>query len=319
MKRMLTMGEVQKAAWHCAERLLDYESAMAACRGTLGKELLMYGVPRGGIPAAALVAAAMSRNLVTCQLVNEPELAHAFIDDIIDSGATRDSFARTYPGVPFLALYEKGVGETRKEWLVFPWEVSRSAGDESHTDIATRLLQFVGEDPSREGLKDTPGRFAAAWQHYTSGYQRSAQHTLTAFEDGSSNYNELVLVSNIPVYSHCEHHLTPMFGLAHVGYIPSGKIVGLSKIARLVDIFARRLQVQERMTVQVATEFESMLEPKGVGVVMQLRHLCMESRGVAAYGSVTTTSALRGCLANSDRSRAEFLQLVNQGKNGKTV
>lgn len=173
-----------------------------------------------------------------------------------------------------------------------------------------RLLESLGEDPTRAGLVETPHRVAKAWQHWTSGYGQDPVELLKAFEDGAEEYNELIVVRNIPVYSHCEHHLAPFFGKATVGYLPNGKIVGLSKLTRLVDCFAKRLQVQERMTVQIANTLMEVLEPKAVGVVVKCRHMCMESRGIRTPGEETITSAMLGELQPNLALRTEFLALA---------
>lgn len=173
------------------------------------------------------------------------------------------------------------------------------------------LLQGIELDPKREGLKETPARVAKAWEFWTRGYAQSASEILKTFEDGADNYDEMVVVSSIPVYSHCEHHLAPIFGTATVAYIPNGRIVGLSKINRLVDMFARRLQVQERMTRQIAEALMEHLEPRGCGVTICARHFCMESRGVR-NASETTTNALLGIFREDAKVRSEFLSLKNQ-------
>ncbi len=173
-----------------------------------------------------------------------------------------------------------------------------------------RLLTSFGEDPDRPGLHETPARVAKAWQHWTSGYDQDPVEVLKAFEDGAERYNELIVVRGIPVYSHCEHHLAPFFGKATVGYLPDGKIVGLSKLTRLVDIFAKRLQVQERMTMQIANALMEVLEPKAVGVVVKCRHMCMESRGIRTPGEETITSAMLGELQPNLALRTEFLALA---------
>jgi GTP cyclohydrolase I len=180
------------------------------------------------------------------------------------------------------------------------------------------MLNALGENPTRGGLSETPKRAAKAWMHWTSGYDKTAASVLKAFTDGAENCgNEVVLVANIPLYSTCEHHLAMIWGLAHVGYLPSGKIVGLSKLNRLVDVFARRLQVQERMTNQIADALDEVLNPVGVGVVIECRHACMESRGVAARGTITTTSALRKKMQTDEMLRAEFLRLVTHSSTSK--
>ncbi|MEY4020991.1 MAG: cyclohydrolase FolE, partial [Pseudomonadota bacterium] len=175
-----------------------------------------------------------------------------------------------------------------------------------------RFLKSLGEDPDRPGLIETPARVAKAWKHWSSGYGQNPADVLKAFEDGAEEYNELIVVRNIPVYSHCEHHLAPFFGKATVGYMPDGKIVGLSKLTRLVECFAKRLQVQERLTIQVANALMESLQPKAVGVVIRCRHLCMESRGIKTAGEETVTSAMLGELQPNLAMRTEFLHLARE-------
>jgi GTP cyclohydrolase I len=175
-----------------------------------------------------------------------------------------------------------------------------------------RFLKSLGEDPDRPGLIETPARVTKAWKHWSSGYNQNAADVLKAFEDGAEEYNELIVVRNIPVYSHCEHHLAPFFGKATVGYMPDGKIVGLSKLTRLVECFAKRLQVQERLTIQVANALMENLQPKAVGVVIRCRHLCMESRGIKTAGEETVTSAMLGELQPNLAMRTEFLHLARE-------
>ncbi len=164
-------------------------------------------------------------------------------------------------------------------------------------------------DPEREGLDETPLRMAKAWAFFTSGYNVDIANLLKTFEDGAENYDEMVVVKNIPIYSKCEHHLESIFGTATIAYIPNGRVVGLSKLSRVADAFARRLQVQERLTAQIADALNEHLRPSGVGVLIKARHLCMESRGVCQQGHHTITSALRGVIKTDPTVRAEFLSL----------
>jgi len=175
-----------------------------------------------------------------------------------------------------------------------------------------RFLSSIGENPDRPGLAETPARVASAWRHWTSGYTQDPGNVLKVFEDGAEQYDELIVVKNIPVYSHCEHHLAPFFGTVTIGYIPNGKIVGLSKLTRLVDCFAHRLQVQERLTIQIAEALNEQLQPKAVGVVIKCRHLCMESRGIRTQGEETLTSAMLGELQPNQAMRAEFFALAHE-------
>ncbi len=175
-----------------------------------------------------------------------------------------------------------------------------------------RLLTSLGEDPNRAGLVETPSRLVTAWKHWTSGYTQDPAELLKVFEDGAEDYNELIVIRGIPVYSHCEHHLAPFFGKATIGYVPNGKIVGLSKLTRLVNCFSRRLQVQERLTIQIANALMTHLEPKAAGVVIRCRHMCMESRGISTEGEETVTSAMLGELQPNLALRTEFLALARE-------
>lgn len=175
-----------------------------------------------------------------------------------------------------------------------------------------RLLEYLGEDPSREGLRRTPMRVVRSLRFLTSGYEQSVAEVINdaVFEEA---YSDMVLVRDIELYSLCEHHLLPFFGKAHVAYIPDGRIVGLSKLPRLVEVFSRRLQTQERLTVQLAEALEASLRPLGVAVVVEASHLCMMMRGVQKQNSLTVTSSMRGCFADDGRTRAEFMELLRSG------
>ena len=173
------------------------------------------------------------------------------------------------------------------------------------------LLAHFGEDPEREGLLETPKRVVKAFEEYFSGYKEDpAEHLKKTFEE-VEGYDELVMVSDIDVHSHCEHHLAPFFGKAHVAYIPNGRVVGLSKLGRLVDGFAKRLQVQEKLTMQIHNAMEEVLQPAGVAVILQCKHSCMCYRGVKKPDAVTTTSKLSGAFLNNPSSRLELFQLIN--------
>jgi len=190
-------------------------------------------------------------------------------------------------------------------------------GEEFSNEDWRRLLRSLGEDPDRPGLQETPERVARAWTHWTSGYGQNPSDILKVFKDGAEKYNELIIVRGIPVYSHCEHHLAPFFGHATVGYTPNGRIVGLSKLTRLVDCFAKRLQVQERLTSQVAEALMTHLQPLSVGVIIRCRHLCMESRGIRTPGEETVTSSMLGELQINLALRTEFLSLERGGGSGR--
>jgi GTP cyclohydrolase I len=176
-------------------------------------------------------------------------------------------------------------------------------------EIVRRLLLELGEDADREGLVDTPHRVAASLRHLTEGYGKEAADVIgeALFEQ---RYDEMVLVKDIPFYSLCEHHLLPFFGVCHVAYVPRGKVVGLSKLPRVVDVYAHRLQLQERLTREIAEALQQALEPIGVAVVIEARHLCMEMRGVEKPGSDTVTSTMLGAFKDDPRTRSEFLELI---------
>lgn len=177
-------------------------------------------------------------------------------------------------------------------------------------EVIRNLLRLIGEDPDREGLRETPARFLKALAEYTRGYRQKPEDILKVFEDGAQSVDEMVIVRDIPLYSLCEHHLAPFFGKAHIGYVPDQRILGLSKISRLVEVFSRRLQVQERLTNQIADALATHLSPMGVAVVIECRHMCMESRGVRHSGATTVTSALRGTIKTNADTRKEFLSLI---------
>lgn len=176
------------------------------------------------------------------------------------------------------------------------------------------LLKYIGEDIDREGLKETPARVLAAMQEHYSGYAEDPkEHLLKTFEE-VEGYDEVVLVSDIDVHSHCEHHLVPFVGKAHVAYIPKGRVVGLSKLARVVEGYTKRLQVQEKLTMQIANAIEEVLEPEGVAVIIQCQHFCMCHRGVHKPNSWTTTSKLTGAFMKNPSSRLELFQLIDMKK-----
>ena len=179
--------------------------------------------------------------------------------------------------------------------------------------LIQELLAKLGEDPQREGLAKTPERVSQALRFLTQGYQQDPIEILNraVFEE---TYDEMVLVKDIDFYSLCEHHLLPFFGRAHVAYIPNGRIVGLSKMPRMVEMFARRLQVQERLTMQIAHTIEEVLNPRGVGVVVEAIHLCMMMRGVQQQNAFAITSSMRGAFAEDSRTRSEFMELIRHRK-----
>ena len=182
--------------------------------------------------------------------------------------------------------------------------------DQEAEECVRKLLAHLGDDPDREGLKDTPRRVLGAMKEQFRGYGEDPEAHLSRTFTEVEGYDELVLISDIEIYSHCEHHVVPFVGKAHVAYIPDGKVVGLSKIARVVDTFAKRLQVQEKLTAQIANAINETLTPQGTAVILQCQHFCMCYRGVRKPGSWTTTSRLTGCFLEDPAARMELLTLI---------
>ncbi len=182
--------------------------------------------------------------------------------------------------------------------------------EEEFEQAVTKVLELLGEDPKREGLLKTPNRVVKALKFLTEGYEQDPKEILNQALFSTSN-DEMVLVRDIEFYSMCEHHMLPIIGRVHVAYIPDGKVVGLSKIPRIVNVYARRLQIQEQMTEQIADAILETIQPKGVAVVVHARHMCMEMRGVQKINSTTVSSALRGLFKSDERTRSEFYNLIN--------
>lgn len=252
----------------------------------------VYGVPRGGIAVALMIGCPVS----------SPYEADVIVDDLVDSGATKKHYQQICPSVPFYTLYDKK-RDFGDQWVVFPWEQS------AETDVkenVTRLLQFIGEDVTREGLQETPKRYVKFLKEFTT----PPEFNMTTFKN--EGCDDMVIVKNIPFYSLCEHHLAPFFGTAAIAYIPDEKIVGLSKLPRALEMIARKPQNQERITKDLALFINRELNPKGVAVVLTARHLCVEMRGVEKPGTETVTSSMLGVFREDVNCRQEFLQLINK-------
>lgn len=294
----VTMEQVAHAAKRLAER---------------NEPADVYGIPRGGIVPASIVA-----TIYGTRLLDAPEPGCLVVDDLVDTGATLERYAQQ--GFAVDALFRKPSSPdvygfdatTENGWLVFPWEV----GDEAigPTDAVVRLLQYIGEDAERDGLLDTPKRVVKALAELTSGYALDPADVLgVQFEqDDAEQYHGIVLLRGIPFSSLCEHHMLPFTGVAHVAYIPKegGRVVGLSKLARLVDIYARRLQVQERMTVQIVNALVEHVEPFGAACIISASHSCMSLRGVSKHTDGMVTSELAGAFKDDARARDELLRLI---------
>lgn len=254
------------------------------------KNIKIYGIPRGGQIIAGLTGLA----------VDTPEEADIIVDDLIDSGATYKKWLAKYPDKEFVFLFNKDI-EFEKTWIEFPWELE---GEKEVEDNVIRLLEFFGEDVKREGLKETPKRFVKFFKEFLN----PPEWNCTVFD--SEGYDEMIVQSNIPFHSLCEHHIAPFFGEGFIAYIPNKKIVGLSKLARTLETFSRKLQNQERITNQVAEFLQKELNPLGIAVVLRAKHMCMEMRGVKKHDTYTTTSKMMGVFKDDINARQEFLNLI---------
>jgi GTP cyclohydrolase I len=264
----------------------------------------VYGIPTGGVPVALIVAARLN-----LPILEHPIDGCLVVDDLVDTGTTlnrlpgnKDALFRKPWSPPDLAPQATMVDD----WLGFPWEKD----DSEPTDAIIRLLQFIGEDPTREGLLDTPKRVLKAFKEMTEGYEQDPAEILsTVFHE---DYDQMVVLHGIEFVSMCEHHLQPFRGTAAVGYIPQGKVVGLSKLARLVDAYARRLQVQERMTEQIKQALIEHLNPVGAAVYIEAHHSCMGNRGVRKHEGRMVTQALHGAMRDDGSARDEFMRLATR-------
>lgn len=270
-----------------------------------GRVKAVYGVPQGGAPLAVMIS-----NYLNVPILEEPKIGIdcLIVDDLIDSGKTMLRFADKYKTD---AAYRKShspiqfapYAEVIDDWLSFPWEKNNGAP----TDGIVRLIEYIGDDPTRNGLIDTPERVLKAYKEMTEGYEADIEKILSvSFE---VDFDELVVLKDIPFVSLCEHHMLPFTGSATVGYIPKERIVGLSKLARLVDAYAKRLQVQERLTKQIADAMLHHIDPLGCGVVIKGNHSCMSCRGIKKQGEMITSS-MHGVFRTDARARSEFLALT---------
>jgi GTP cyclohydrolase I len=264
----------------------------------------VYGIPTGGAVVAARMAA-----MFDIRLLDKPEIGCMVIDDLVDSGRTFDGPA--YSHYFKIGLFRKpttpekyNAAETLEGWIKFPWERDECGGE----DGVVRLLQTIGEDPKREGLVETPGRVIKALREMTSGYGDDPKAILSKTFDVT--HDEMIVVRGIRFTSLCEHHMLPFNGTAVVGYLPGKRIVGLSKLARLVQCFARRLQVQERMTSQITKAIMSNLDAPGAGCILTAHHHCMGCRGVRQPDADMVTSSLLGVFRTDPLARSEFMALA---------
>ena len=255
----------------------------------------VWGIPRGGA-----IVAAMARNNGAI-LVENPTDADVALDDIIDSGATAEKTLEKY-GLETIALIDKHK-EGITDWVHFAWE---EPPEQDIEESVRRIIEYISDNPKRDGLIDTPSRVVKSWSTLFEGYTEDASTHLVWFED---NTDEMIISRDIQFYSTCEHHMLPFFGTVSIGYIPNGKVIGISKLSRIVNIYARRFQIQERMTRQIGELIEPHVE--GVAVNVKGQHLCMMARGVNQQATDMVTNYLTGVFRSSAETRAEFLGALN--------
>ncbi len=274
---------------------------------------VIHGIPQGGTAIALELCRLLGKTLIDArQLPNWEKECVLIVDDLVDSGATLARFSDYDTAT--IHIKDHTPDHLRpnfhihqvSDWITYWWE---STEERSIRDNVTRILQFIGEDPTREGLIKTPDRVAKSWQEIYGGYKIDPASVFTTFE--ADGYSELVLLKGIEFYSTCEHHMLSFAGKAHIGYIANGRIVGISKLARLLDIYARRLQIQERIGQQVTKAIMQYLKPAGAACIIEAEHLCMRCRGVEKQNSVMVTSSLTGrFLEDSDAGRAARAELM---------
>tara|TARA_R110002020_G_scaffold5103_3_gene21636 strand:- start:3237 stop:4070 length:834 start_codon:yes stop_codon:yes gene_type:complete len=263
------------------------------------KGLSLAGVKVWGVPRGGAIVSGLARRFGAIA-VTDPKVADIALDDIIDSGKTASKIRAIYD-LPVIGLVDKQ-NEKITDWVKFPWE------EESEKDIddsVIRVLEYIGEDVKREGLTDTPARVIKSWDTLFSGYRSNPDHFLKWFTDST---DEMIISKKIKFYSTCEHHMLPFYGYISIGYIPSGKVLGLSKFARIVNVYARRLQIQERLTREIGELIEPFVD--GVAVHVEAVHLCAMARGVNQQEGTLVTNYLTGSFRNDPSARVEFFEAV---------
>jgi len=240
---------------------------------------VVYGFPKGGM---------IITNFLKNPKTHIPEKADIIIDDIIDSGKTMKKAHELYKK-PFIALVDKREPKWKDYgYIIFPYEDVQKDAE----DVIVRMIEHLGENPNREGLLDTPKRVVKSWKKIFGGYEQDPKDVLvTQFTE---EYDQMIVCKNIEFYSTCEHHMLPFYGIGHIAYIPNEMVVGLSKMPRLLEVYARRMQIQERLTEQVSTAMYDILKPRGAGVILEAKHHCMVCRGVEKQNSSMITTSLKG-------------------------
>lgn len=267
----------------------------------LGQGHKIYGIPKGGWNIANLLEK-QGYGLIEYDVTK----ATLIVDDIVDSGATKERYQQLNAKADFFAPYDKTI-EPNLPWIVFPWEAGQEASVE---DCVVRQLQYLGEDINREGLLETPKRVVKSWSKIFGGYNEDPKDHIKLFD--SEGCDEVVLLKDIEFYSNCEHHIQPFFGKAHIAYIPNKNVIGVSKLARILEVFTRRLQIQERIGTQVADVLMEELKPHAAACLIEAKHFCMVCRGVEKQNSTMMTSALRGVFKTDASARAELMSMIQK-------
>lgn len=275
----------------------DIDNRLNEMFQVMGWRTPVYGIPRGGSIVAGLLHARGAN------ITEEPDMAGVIVDDIVDSGHTRDLWRERYPDVPFKSLVDKRSEDLLGTWVHFPWEHSVETDMEDHI---RRIIQAIGDDPSREGLLETPKRLVQSWNEIFSGYSEDPDIILKWF---SSESDEMVVLKGVEFWSTCEHHMLPFFGKVSLAYIPEGHVIGISKLARLVNCMARRLTIQEDLTMHIGKAMDRH-GVRGVGVSIEAQHMCMMARGVRQESAVLKTNYLSGLFQDDPATRSEFFQSI---------
>ena len=293
----------------------DIDSLVRVINREDNKYCGIYAIPRGGVPLGVALSIALNLPLVSKESLmdyDDEGLEILIVDDLLDSGKTLAEWSAydcavlgykpdspKHKGKLFVAR------EFPQEWIHFWWELPETDDPEK---LVTRLVQYIGEDPNREGLQETPKRVIKSFKRLYGGYHQDPVEVMKTFTEDACD--EMVVLKDITIHSTCEHHMLPFSGVAHIGYIPNGRVIGVSKLARLLDIFARRLQIQERIGEQVTSALMEHLQPLGAVCVIEARHSCMTARGVEQQTTTMITSSLKGALKDKPEARAEFMQLI---------
>lgn len=264
---------------------------------------VLYGIPRGGIPVALLLQKSLNALGRMADITHIAEEANVFVDDIVDSGKTKQKYKEKFGDILFVSMIESN---EQKNWYVFPWEIGTE--DNGPEENIVRLMQYIGEDVDREGLIETPQRVIRSYEKLFGGYRMNPADIMKTFTEGACK--DMVLLKNIELYSTCEHHMLPFHGRCHIAYIPNGKVIGVSKLARLMEVFARRMQIQERIGQQITQCLEEYLRPLGAACIIEAQHFCMTSRGVEKQNSVMVTSSLTGVFEKDRDTRNELMNLI---------